>query len=320
MINLRTLENEPGGKEGARPLFERMIRHLLKIKHGDVTGIRPAPGDWGIDVIKGDFTTGNTMIWQVKYFVEGIGKSQKDQIRNSFEQVIKKAKLENFEIRVWTLCIPCLLSAKEKKWWEQWSKEKSNETQIKIQLMDETEIEQMLLSPDAEIVRSGFFGDNPSMLKYYLQCLKGEIERDIQELPDQKLYDKALFIKKILAAGFTETISARTQFFNAELIKAEITDKNDEKEKAELNSLYEKIRSMWESRFNMALNSSDPVKEVPKVYSEMLKAIEQSDSNILKSPKLFASFVHKQGFMQQLADICEIGWIPNFRELGKEND
>lgn len=145
-------------------------------------------------------------------------------------------------------------------------------------------------------------------------------ERDIQQLPDEKLYEKSMFIKKLIVAGIQETIAARTQFFNAELLKSEIHDKGDDNELNELLSLYEKIRSMWESRFNEALNSENPEREVPKVYSKMLQTIENTDKETLYSPKLMASFLHKQGFMQQLADRCKIGWTQDFRTLDDENN
>ncbi|GAG51880.1 unnamed protein product, partial [marine sediment metagenome] len=143
---------------------------------------------------------------------------------------------------------------------------------------------------------------------------------DIQRLPDEKLYEKSMFIKKLIVAGIQETIAAKTQFFNAELLKSEIHDKGDDGELDELVSLYEKIRSMWESRFNEALNSKNPKREVPKVYSKMLQEIENTDKKTLVSSRIMASFVHKQGFMQQLSDLCEIGWTPDFRTLDEGND
>ncbi len=319
-INIRQLEIRAGCEEGARILFEKLIAHLMKIQYKDAKRIQSARGDWGIDVIRGELSSGTCMIWQAKYFINGIGDSQKKQIRDSFKQVVKKSQEHEFKMDVWTLCVPCSLSPEETKWWESWSKKKSKEANIKIELMDEIEIEAVLMTSDAEDIRLGFFGDVPFILNCYLQSIKGMRERDIQQLPDKKLYEKSMFIKKLIVAGIQETIGAKTQFFNAELLKSEIHDKGDDDESNELVSLYEKIRSMWESRFNEALNSENPEREVPKVYSKMLQAIESTDKEILISSKIMASFVHKQGFMQQLADLCEIGWTPDFRTLDEGND
>ena len=319
-INIRQLEIQAGTEEGARILFEKLIVHLMKVQYRDAKRIRSARGDWGIDAIRGELSSGTCIIWQAKYFINGIDKSQKEQIRDSFKQVVKKSKEKRFKIKAWSLCVPCSLSPEETKWWESWHKKKTKETNIIIGLIDETEIETMLMTSDAEHVRLGFFGDVPSMLDYYLQSIKGMEERDIQQLPDEKLYEKSMFIKKLIVAGIQETIAARTQFFNAELLKSEIHDKGDDDELNELVSLYEKIRSMWESRFNEALNSENPEREVPNVYSKVLQAIEDTDKEILISPKLMASFLHKQGFMQQLADHCEIGWTQDFRTLDDEHN
>lgn len=319
-INIRQLEIQAGTVEGARTLFEKLIVHLMKVQYKDAKRIRSERGDWGIDAIKGELSSGTCIVWQAKYFINGIDEPQKKQIRNSFEQVVKKSKEKGFKINTWYLCIPCSLSPEETKWWESWHKKKTKETNIRIGLIDETEIEARLMTSDAEHIRLGFFGDVPSMVNYYLQSIRGMKERDIQQLPDEKLYEKSIFIKKLIVAGIQETIAARTQFFNAELLKSEIHDKGDDNELNELLSLYEKIRSMWESRFNEALNSENPEREVPKVYSKMLQSIENMDKEILRSPKLMASFLHKQGFMQQLADRCEIGWTQDFRTLDDEHN
>lgn len=319
-INIRQLEIQAGTVEGARTLFEKLIVHLMKVQYKDAKRIQSVRGDWGIDAIKGELSSGTCIVWQAKYFINGIDEPQKKQIRNSFEQVVKKSKEKGFKINTWYLCIPCSLSPEATKWWESWHKKKTKETNIRIGLIDETEIEARLMTSDAEHIRLGFFGDVPSMVNYYLQSIRGMKERDIQQLPDEKLYEKSIFIKKLIVAGIQETIAARTQFFNAELLKSEIHDKGDDNELNELLSLYEKIRSMWESRFNEALNSENPEREVPKVYSKMLQSIENMDKEILRSPKLMASFLHKQGFMQQLADRCEIGWTQDFRTLDDEHN
>lgn len=320
MMNLRQLEIEAGNIEGARQLFQELIAQIVKVRHRSAKNIRPAPGDWGIDVLVGKLTSGTCMIWQAKYFINGIGKTQKNEIRRSFIQVVKKSKEFGFKIDVWTLCVPCSLSTKENRWWENWQKKNMRETGVKIELMHELDIKKMLLTPEAEHIRLGFFGNQPSMLKYYLQSIRGLDEREIQKLPHQSLYENSMFIRKLIIAGIRETLSAKTQFFNAELLKSEIHDKGDQNELNELDALYEKIRSMWETRFNRASNSETPEKDVPGVYPEILQAIEERDKGVLNSPRIMASFVHKQGFMQQLADLCEIGWTPGFRNLDKGGD
>jgi len=316
MLNLRQLEINAGTEDGARPLFQNLILQLVKLKHKNAKEIRPCPGDWGIDVLVGKLTSGPCLIWQAKYFMNGIGPSQKAQVNDSFNQLVQKSSEKDFKVDIWYLCVPCALSPQETEWWEEWSKKKATETGIRTELMCKSDIEELLLTSDAEGIRIQFrLGERPR------DSIEIARERIIQELPDDKAseYENSLFIKKLVIAGITENMSARSQFFNAELVQKDIHDKGDENEIVELKSLYEKIHSMWETRFNEALHCSDPKTETGKVYSDMLKSIEQNDKGILGSPRILASFFHKQGFMQQLADICKIGWTPDFHTLDKKS-
>ena len=206
MINIRQLEIRAGTEEGARTLFEKLIVHLMKVRYKDAKLIRSARGDWGIDAISGELSSGTCIIWQAKYFINGINDSQKEQIRDSFKQVLKKSKEKGFKINTWYLCIPCSLSPEETKWWESWHKKKTKETNIRIGLIDETEIEARLMTSDAEHIRLGFFGDVPSMVNYYLQSIRGMKERDIQQLPDEKLYEKSMFIKNSWLQGYKKLL------------------------------------------------------------------------------------------------------------------
>jgi hypothetical protein len=312
MINLRVLEI-PAGEEGARISFQRLIANIVALKNKNAKEIRPAPGDWGIDVLVGEFTSGNCSIWQSKYFATGIGKSQRDQIEDSFKTLVEKSRENGFKVDGWYLCLPCNLSNDETIWWERWSRKKNADTGIVINLMCHLDIERLLLTQEAEPIRQSF-----NLGEYSIQTYR---EKVIKELPGEKAsaYENSLFIKKLVLAGITENMSARSQFFNAELVQREIHDKGDVLEIAELKGLYEKIHSMWELRFNEAFQSNDPKTETKRVYTDMLRSIEQSDKGILSSPRIAASFLHKQGFMQQLADVCKVGWTPDFHILDKES-
>jgi hypothetical protein len=66
-IDFKSLISYAGSEDGARPLFQRLIASLLRIKHRDAREIRPNPGDWGIDILVGELS-GHCLVWQVKYF------------------------------------------------------------------------------------------------------------------------------------------------------------------------------------------------------------------------------------------------------------
>jgi hypothetical protein len=175
-----------------------------------------------------------------------------------------------------------------------------------------TDIEEILMSPQARhILRAFNLDDRPN---------EKLGERAIQNLTEEKAiaYDNSVFIKKLLFAGITETMAARHQFFNAEIMYREIHDKGDTDEIKELDNLSQKIWAIWWPRFRKAMDSNDPVTETKKVCYDMHLAIEQLDKGALDSPLILASIVHKLGVMHQLSDGCKIGWSPNFKEIGKE--
>jgi len=309
-IDFKILISHSGSEEGARILFQRLISSLVHLQYKDAREIRPAPGDWGIDILVGKLTV-KSFIWQAKYFLDGLGDSQKDQIRKSFNQLMTKAKENNFVVDVWTLCIPCSLSPEENQWWENWKSKNQKTHSVKIELWDELAIRTLLESPDAQYIAMGYFGMNPTMVQYFLQAMRDEPERNIQTLPEPGLYEESPFVKKLQACGIHQIHSAKTQFFNAELLIQEITDKGDPNEVTSVTSLREKLRSIWETRFNQACASGE--QGFLYLYSQVMSTIEIQDKTSLKSD-IKASFVHKQGMIHQLANKCELGWTKNFHD------
>jgi len=86
--------------EGSRGYFEKFVYEFLKIKHKfyeSIKKIRPNPGDWGIDIICGNFKDFN-IIWQCKFFPNKISNVQRGEIRESFKTIINKSKEKKFKI------------------------------------------------------------------------------------------------------------------------------------------------------------------------------------------------------------------------------
>jgi len=310
-IDFRTLISRAGSEDGARVLFQRMIASLIRIKFKDAREIRPCPGDWGIDVIVGELT-GVSMVWQAKYFIDGVGDVQKKQIRGSFKTLMTKAEENTFTLELWTLCLPCNLSTDETKWWEGWKKKNEKKYNVKIKLMDETAIRSELETPDAQHIARHYFGPDTSIIRKVLEELKEQPERALECLPDQVMYEEALFIKKLKAGGASEIYSAKTAFFNAELLTQEVFDKGDSVEINSIQNLKLKLRSMWETRFNKL--STDKSSKFKNLYPGLMKDIEQQDTASLRSPEISATFLHKQGMVHQMANKCQVGWAKNFRD------
>jgi hypothetical protein len=141
------------GVAGAQEKFEQLATLLVKGEYPSATQVRTAQGDGGIDVYVGEFTdTGGIDVYQAKFFVKGIGKSQKEQIRGSFSTIQGSA---TFKAKSWTLCLPINMSAEETEWFEGW---KAKQTGIDIrQPWDATKLEFLLLQPKNRGVKEGFF-------------------------------------------------------------------------------------------------------------------------------------------------------------------
>jgi hypothetical protein len=89
--------------ESARAAFEKDCEALLQALHPEETVrvVRANPGDEGIDVYVGDIGVKAIAVYQCKFFLNGLGKSQKSQIRESFDRAITST---NFAANKWVLC------------------------------------------------------------------------------------------------------------------------------------------------------------------------------------------------------------------------
>ena len=110
------------GDAGAREKFEEICLALLMEEYPGqpVHTIRPSQGDGGIDVMIGDYSK-PIHVFQCKYFLDRIGKSQKDQIQKSFRTARDNP---DFTMEKWTLLIPQDLSQSEMSWWSKWKSER----------------------------------------------------------------------------------------------------------------------------------------------------------------------------------------------------
>jgi len=98
--------------------FQRLCFQLLKERHQDA-GIRyvaGAAGDEGLDIVLGDLANGPT-VWQCKSFAQAVGKSQKQQIRESLRRAVKKVKP-----RQWILCLSVDMDPKALRWFQKLQK------------------------------------------------------------------------------------------------------------------------------------------------------------------------------------------------------
>jgi len=74
-------------------------------------------GDGGIDIFIGDIGISPIGVYQCKFFLDKIGSSQKQQIKESFITAITNS---NFKVKYWTLCVPRVFTNEEHTWWVNW--------------------------------------------------------------------------------------------------------------------------------------------------------------------------------------------------------
>lgn len=298
-----------GGKEGARTTFQRLIAQLVALSYKGVKMLDAKSGDWGLDVIVGEIDE-ILSVWQAKCFVDGVGETQKNQIRESFSQVMKKAQEEGFSVDVWTLCIPVDLDPDVLKWWTGWKKRLEKEHDVRIELWDRTGLEKTLLSPDAAHIREVYFpaaGAKP----------KPNAPPPIEDLPEDVSYEDMLFIKQLQAAQIVELDSAKQQFFNAEALAREVADKRVAEHMQALQAERADLRSMWEDRYNRACVEPDGADSLlPELHPDVMEAIERRhDSGRVEV--LPMHLIHRKGAMHQIVENGSAGWVQDFRAVAE---
>lgn len=312
MLDLTTLKNI-WTVDGAREVFARLVTHSVRTLHPSAQAIRPNPGDEGIDTIVGQLNT-KSRVYQSKYFPDSIGNSQKKQIRDSFKSCITSVKIKNMVL--WTLCIPIEMSVDEKKWWDGWKKKQEKEHGVKIDLMTlsnfETFYSNSTLKPvfDIALKRVADFQAETDVIEH----LKKSLAKPVKSLTDNDQFGDAVFVKKLEAAGVNQHRSARTAFYNFELVRQTIEQGGTSEERAELQNLLENIYSIWEKKF---LKKS-PNELGKDFYIEVIEELGKSYPKL--SNKLGFQNLHNEGGIHYWADICEAGWTDNFKQILEELD
>jgi hypothetical protein len=307
-INFHALIAHTASKDGARARFQQLIAQLVYLRSPSVRQIEPNPGDWGIDCFVGELDD-STFVWQAKFFIDEVGSTQQQEIRESFETVIAKAQSESFRLAAWTLCIPVSLDAPSTAWWDKWKRKRQAESGVAIDLWDVTRLEATLLSPEAQHIREAYFG-SPSTQP------APSAELPVSALPADLTYEEMLFVKQLRAAELPEIESAKRQFFNAEIMRLEVADKGVEAEVREVDGCLAEAHALWETRFNERCESSSPGEKLPGLYSGVMKAIEEVHSaSKQRRTSVPMSLVHRLGTMHHVVEEGRAGWTRSFRSL-----
>jgi hypothetical protein len=138
-MNNWTLLQMLGVIPGQREIFEDICRKVVRVEHPCTRSLREHKGDHGIDFFVGDLQTGID-VYQVKFFREEVGDSQRAQIRESYDRILEKKE----HVKSWTLMLPLELSYEEMQWFERWEKKKDHD----IRLVTGFQLEEKLKRPE----------------------------------------------------------------------------------------------------------------------------------------------------------------------------
>lgn len=304
------------GDAGAREIFENICTQMLHARFGaDAHNIRVSQGDEGIDILVGDFQQPIDN-YQCKFFIDGLDDPQKKQIRESFKRAIESTE---YKMKKWILCLPCTLSAKEFKWWSEWSNHKKTLHSIEISLFDGGYLISQLKQYD--IYNTAFDDDMRNTLDQILLCIESEKVRISNEIIllldeiDTEDYDDMLFVKKLESAKIDLIDGCKRDFFNAEFAEHIIKSKGDSERIRLLNNLKNKIYGFWETQYRRYQDETDGNELLTRTYER----IEDADTAALSCSLLpEVSLMAKKGFLHQWAEECSIGWLKDYKRKLEE--
>lgn len=307
---------DKNGDAGARDIFERICTEILHARFGEAAHkIRVSQGDGGIDILVGDFSS-PIENYQCKYFIDGIGDSQKQQIRESFNRAMKS---NEYKMKKWILCVPCCLSVKEFSWWSTWSAQAKRTSGIDISLFDGIYLISQLKAYD--MYDKCFDDDLRQSLQEVLDCLTNEKKRVKEEIilllkeSDDILYEGTMFVKKLEMANINLIESCKQDYFNAEYIESTIRSKGDSERIRALENLKMKVLSFWQTQYLKYQDDVDGNELLFRTYER----IEDADTKSLDCPILpEVSLVAKKGMLHQWAEECSVGWLKNYKEKLEE--
>lgn len=302
------LQYELGSESGAREVFGQLVTDLVGVRYptaNEVAG--PGGSDWGIDTYVGKLDE-DVVVWQSKFFLDWKGEDQRGQVRNSFNEVIKKAEEKGFKVSAWRLCVPCILPPDEQRWFDDWSGRMRRKYKIPIvDIWNGVELRRQLMQDDASAVLKNYFPPSADAAQESEPLV---ISSNLEGMAT------ALFVRQLEEAGYVETDAARGYFFAAEALARDLVARESQPGIAALQEMHLEIQSLWEAQFNASLDASDASGRMAGLIQQVLK-----DAGNCPDPEgLKLKPAHRKGVMHRLVENAKAGWVRHWREVAESHE
>ncbi len=170
--------------------FEELCGQLLKAGDVFIVPVEGKGGDEGVDIFRGPLDTPKQertdeklLVWQVKHFPTGLGRSQKEQAIKSLERVI-----ETQDPDIWTLCVPFEFSLDDHRWLGGLREKYSG---LIIELFDAPAIMNLLLKPENKsLLNANFLLPNNQRIEREVLDLLTDFDLVSERLSEDKLPTK----------------------------------------------------------------------------------------------------------------------------------
>lgn len=298
---------DQGSEAAARIAFQTLVTELVAVRYpmaNEVAG--PGGSDWGIDTYVGQLDD-SIAVWQSKFFLDWKGEDQRGQVRKSFNELLKKATEEGFQVDAWMLCVPCVLPPQEQQWFDSWAaRMKTKYKTTRIELWNGIELRRKLLQHDAATVRN----------EYFPEITGQQSSEPVATAADLHNMATALFVRQLEEAGYVETDAARGLFFAAEALARDLAARGNPVGVAALQELHLDIQSLWEVRFNSALPLADINGRMAGLIDRVLKdAADCTDPEGLRLRP-----AHRRGVVHRLVENVQAGWVRHWRTVAESHE
>ena len=295
--------SDSGDDAAARTRFQRLITDLVMVRMPDASEVAyPGGGDWGIDTYVGSLD-GDLTVWQSKFFTTW-GKTQRQQIRESFKQVMTKASEQGFTVAAWTLCAPSIFPPDEQKWFDGWKQRESRRTGVRIDSWNGAQIRFALQQPDARYLRD----------LYFPESIPVGNDVPVAPLVNPSVLSDSLFVTQLETAGYSENDAAKSFFFAAEAMARDVAAHGVP---AQVNALFEaelEVHGIWEHSYNTKSRSASKDGRIVGIVED----VNSGAANMANTAELRLRPAHRRGLVHRLVETARAGWVTNWRDIAAE--